>query len=372
MSKGPLKILHVITGLNVGGAESMLASLVKASASQKVVHRVATLLPGGVLVPRIEASETPVECIDATSARHAPGAALRLAALIRAYEPHIVQGWLYHGDLAALVGLTLSGRRSRTRLVWSLRCSDMDLGLYSHKLRAVFRTCVALSSWPDTVVSNSVAGLAAHIARGYRPRSMHTIQNGIDIDRYKPDAAARLQLREQLGIPEQAPVVVHVGRVDPMKDHECFLTAMSALPDVTAIAVGLGTEHLPDRPNLHRLGRRDDVEQVMAAGDFIVSTSAFGEGFSNTVAEGMACGLPAIATDVGDARAIIGDTGTIVPARAPGRIAGAIRNLLGEAKELRVSRSRAARSRIVENFTIERATHDFTALYHKLAGMPAG
>jgi glycosyltransferase involved in cell wall biosynthesis len=245
----------------------------------------------------------------------------RLAKLIADVRPEIVQGWMYHGDLAALVALVLSGRRRQTHLIWSIRCSDMDFARYRVQLRMVVRACAALSGRPDMVTANSAAGLAVHLRLGYRPRRTEVVYNGIDIDRFRPDAAARMAVRSELGIAADVILLAHVARVDPMKDHESFLAAMAQLPDLHALLIGTGTESLPVAANILRLGRRSDVARLLAAADIVVSSSAFGEGFSNALAEGMSCGLPAVATDVGDAGAIVGDTGLIVPKRDPQALA---------------------------------------------------
>src|SRR5262249_35104087 len=160
----------------------------------------------------------------------------------------------------------------------------------------------------------SAAGMESHRALGYRPARSEIVPNGIEVERYKPDAAARANVRRELGIADNAMVLAHVARVDPMKDHAGFLRAMAQLPDVQALLVAAGTEELAATPSVHRLGRRADVPRLLAAADIVVSSSAFGEGFSNAIAEGMACGLPPVATDVGDARIIIGSTGLVVPA----------------------------------------------------------
>src|SRR6266511_532993 len=178
-----------------------------------------------------------------------------------------------------------------------------------------------------------------------RGRRAEVIANGIDVEQFKPDAPARAAVRSELGIPGEAVVLAHVARVDPMKDHETFLAAMAELPDLRALLIGPFMENLPEAPNVARLGPRTDVARLLAGADIVVSSSAFGEGFSNALAEGMACELPAIATDVGDARDIIGDTGVIVPASAPAALTEAIRTLAREGAGARAERGAKARAR---------------------------
>jgi glycosyltransferase involved in cell wall biosynthesis len=298
------------------------------------------------------------------------GGIITLTKLIAEQRPDIVQGWMYHGDLAALVALTMSGRRKTTRLVWSIRCSELDFRQYGAALHLVVKACTLLSSWPDLVIANSAAGLKSHLALGYRPRRAELVANGIDVDENQPDAAARGAVRRELGIPEGAIVLAHVARVDPMKDHATFLAGMARLPEILALMVGAGTENLPAGRNIIRLGGRQDVPRLLAAADFVVSSSRFGEGFSNALAEGMACGLPAIATDVGDARVIVGNTGLIVPPEDPDALAAAIQALAGESPAARAERGRGARGRIVEHFALAGAVRSYAELYASLLPPP--
>jgi glycosyltransferase involved in cell wall biosynthesis len=363
----PRTILYVTTDLFIGGgAEGMLARLLTAEPRLADAIIVVSLLPGESHAERLRQAGITVHQLDFGSARGIASGLVRLARLIARSEPDIVQGWMYHGDLAALVALVLSGRRQRTRLVWGIRCSEVDLRAYGRGLRLVVRACTALSRWPDVVTANSVAGLKSHLRLGYRPRRTEVIANGIEVERFKPDGAARAALRRELGIAADAVVLAHVARVDPMKDHAGLRTALLQLPEVTALLIGRGTEKLPAAPNVHRLGRRDDVERLLAAADIVVSSSAFGEGFANVLAEGMACGLPSVATDVGDARAIVGDSGLIVPPRDPRALAAAIREIAREGAATRSERGARARARIVENFAMNRAVGRFAELYRSL------
>jgi glycosyltransferase involved in cell wall biosynthesis len=220
--------------------------------------------------------------------------------------------------------------------------------------------------WIFRTAANSAAGLKADLAMGYRPRRAEVIANGIDIDEFRPDPAVRQAVRSELGIPADAMVLAHVARVDPMKDHASFLAAMMELPDLFALLVGAGTENLPAAGNVLRLGRRHDVARLFAAADFAISSSSFGEGFSNALAEGMACGLPAIATDVGDATLILGDTGLVVPPENPRALAAAIRTLAQEPAAARADRRIRARARVVDQFAMTHAVRRYDELYASL------
>ena len=128
--------------------------------------------------------------------------------------------------------------------------------------------------------------------------------------------------------------------------------------------------HSAARPDV-RLGRRDDVARIFAAADAVVSSSAFGEGFSNVLAEGMACGLPAISTDVGDARSIVGDSGIIVRARDPCALAAAVRAVARESNAVRMRLAEQARVHIEKHFALSQAVKRYSDLYESLM-RPAG
>jgi glycosyltransferase involved in cell wall biosynthesis len=195
---------------------------------------------------------------------------------------------------------------------------------------------------------------------------MAVIYNGIDTTRFQPNPALRAAQREQLGIPADALVAIHVARVDPMKDHETFLKAMAAVPNVRGILVGAGTEQLEIPANVTALGFRSDIPSLYPLADIVVSSSAFGEGFSNAIAEGMSAGLVPVATDVGDASHIVGDVGRLVPAQAGPALAEAIGTVAQLSQADRVCQGQRARERIIDNFALNRAVDAFSALYQTL------
>jgi glycosyltransferase involved in cell wall biosynthesis len=363
---GPLRVLHVITGLGVGGAESMLASLVGARPPE-LEQEVVSLLSNGFHVPEMRRRGTPVSELDFEDTMKIPMDAWKLVATIRRMKPHVVQGWMYHGNLASLAAVALSGRRRQTQLAWGIRCSDRDTGAERLQLRAVIRASAHLSPHSDALVANSQAGLEYHTKHGYRSRQMLVIHNGIDTHRYPPESALRTLVRDTLGLAPSDLVVAHVARVHPMKDHATLMEVARLLPNVRVLAIGAGTEALDGPPNLRKLGRRDDIPALLAASDVIASSSAYGEGFSNALAEGMAAGLVPVATDVGDAREIIGDSGSIVGPRSPGELADAIAALAALPSEELSRKGAAARARVETHFGLDASIRSFTALYQRLA-----
>ena len=187
MTGRPRKILYVTAGLRGGGAEAMLTRLVTAQPGLADEITLVSLLPAEGHIERLIAGGVRVLELQFDKMGGVAAGLLKLAKLIADSRPDIVQGWMYHGDLAALVALVMSGRRKQTRLVWSIRCSDMDLRHYGRGLRLVVKACTLLSSWPDLVTANSAAGLKSHLALGYRPRRAEVVANGIDVDEFRPD-----------------------------------------------------------------------------------------------------------------------------------------------------------------------------------------
>ena len=305
-------VLHVIPSLNIGGAEMCLAKLAATPREQRPQARIVTLMP--LTESRIEqdlrTAGVPFDSLGAHDGWGMPSAIFKLGNLIRKYRPDCVQGWLYYGDLTATLALMRSGRRKSTRLYWGIRCSDMDFSHYGRQLRWTVKACARLSRSPDAIIANSVAGRTIHEQLGYRTDNFRVIPNGIDTDRFAPDRDARNRLRTDFGLPADAPIVVAAARVDPQKDYDTFLKVVQALPHVTFIAAGTDTEYLAHHPNLVRLGTWDEMPTLFAGADLAICTSAFGEGFPTIIGEAMACGTPVVTTDVGDARTIVGETGT--------------------------------------------------------------
>jgi glycosyltransferase involved in cell wall biosynthesis len=362
-----LRVLHVITGLGIGGAETMLARLIEATPA--IRHVVAPLTDALDLAPRLADAGARVAPVGIRSTATLPSGLSRLVRLIREIRPDLIQSWLYHADLAATVARMLA--RHPAPLLWSIRCADLDLRRYAPTTRWVVRALARLSHLPAAVVSNSEAGLAWHRRLGYRPRRALVIPNGYDTSRFRPDPEAGAALRRRLGWPADAVIVGMVARVDPAKDHAGFLEAIGRGPPVLhAVLIGQGTESLAIPPPLAgrvaALGVRADVAALTAGLD-IACLASFTEGFPNVVAEAMACGVPCVATAVGDAAAILGGTGVLVPPGDPAALAAAFARLAAMPAAERRALGEAARARVIEAYSIAAVAERYAALWHDAA-----
>ncbi|MDA8232969.1 MAG: glycosyltransferase [Magnetospirillum sp.] len=370
---------HLITGLGSGGAERMLTRVAGMSDRNRFRHVVVSLTDEGFFGPVLRTAGIAVHSLGLRRGLPNPATLFRLVALLRREKPDVLMTWLYHADFLGTLAAPLAGVPS---LVWNLRCSDMDLRRYSRQSALVVKALARLSRVPDVVLANSRAGIAAHRALGYTPRRWEMIPNGLDLAEFTPDPDARSGFRQQLGLAPDDVVVGMVGRFDPMKDHATFLGALAAAsrcrPRVRGLLVGRGTEPgeaaldalvgesgLGDR--LMRLGERRDIPKILPAFDVLVSASAFGEGFPNVVAEAMACGVPAVVTDVGDSREVVGDAGFVVPPRSPERLAGALDRVLALPRDSLRALGETARNRAVERFSLAQVVDRYEALFAALS-----
>ena len=371
------KIVHVITGLNTGGAEMMLFKLLAGMDLSRFENIIVSMVKPGAVGQKIRDLGVTVYSLDMVPGRPSPVAAGRLVGMLRRERPDIVQTWLYHADL---LGLLTSVAARRPVVVWNLRASNIEMAHYRRLSGWTRRACALLSGLPRAVIVNSEAGRDFHRRLGYRPREWVLIRNGIETERFIPDPEARSSVRRELCLSDEALLIGLIARFDPMKDHRNFFRAASILhrqlSNVHFLLAGRGvTRENPEirqliddaslLGNLHLLGERHDIPRLTAALD-VATSSSIGEGFSNTIAEAMSCGVPCVATDVGDSAAIVGSTGIVVPPAKPEALAAAWEKLLGYGDEELREMGKAARNRIQESFSLADVTKMYEELYYSL------
>jgi len=370
-------VVHIITGLDQGGAEATLYRLIMACGTP-AYHSVISLTDEGVYGDRLRMLGVKVESLNMPRGSLSISSLFRLYCLLRSWHPSVVQTWMYHADLMGGVIAKMAGVR---KVVWNVRHSNLDPCCNNRGLLKVAKLCAFFSSWvPDHIVCCSEEARRVHMAIGYKKDIIVIIPNGYNLSVFLHDENAGKSLREELGVSDKL-LVGMVARWDPQKDHANLFAAMSKVwntrKDVQLLCVG--SEMTEKNENLLRImrnaggdgktllvGPRDDIPRVMNALDLHVLSSV-GEAFPNCVAEAMACGTPCVVTDVGDAKLIVGDTGWISPPGNPEAFAEKILEALTDLECTdKATRARRCRIRIEENFSLLRMVAAYEQLWESM------
>lgn len=375
-----LRVCFVTTGLTTGGAEMMLLKLATDPPFEPMVISLGTL---GTVGPRIRALGVPVQALG-LGARRIPTALSELRSLIAKFDPHVVQGWMYHGNLAATYAR--GSGATRAPVAWSIRQSLGTLRNEKPMTAAVILAGVPLSHRsPRVITYNSSLSARQHERLGYAPARTRVVPNGFDVSRFRPDPALRAAGRAALGVDSDTLVVGMSARFHPMKDHPNLLAAAARLVGegrrIRFVVAGAGTDgeafsQLVSRANLRGhvaiLGERQDMQAILPAWDVACLASSWGEGFPNAIGEAMACEVPPVVTDVGDSARLVGDAGTVVPPNDSAALAAAIAALHDAGPEARAAIGRRARARIAGEFSLARASTAYLDVYRQMLDTPAG
>ena len=359
MDESGVTAFLLVPSLEQGGTERQATLLALALHDKKLpVHMI--VFRGGVFARDIEAAGIPLTTLGTGGwVSYFPS----LSRLLRKEKPAVIYSFLPHANVVAAIARIVA---PQCRLIWGIRSSDMPLAGYGLKTRAAYLLERFLSFLPHRIIVNSKSGAESCVRKGFPSGAIRVIENGFDTNLFRPDAQARARIRAEFNLQPDEIAIGLPARIDPVKGHATFLKAAEELLKTGAkarfLCVGGGSKTLAgelkamaDRldiaPHVIWTGNRDDMPAILNALD-IATLCSDAEGFPNAVGEAMACGVPCVATDVGDTRSLISDTGFIVPPRDPHALANAWRKLLDAAERRRLGE--AARQRMVEQFSLER------------------
>ena len=358
-----MKILLVITGMTMGGAEKVVADL--ADAFVGAGDEVLLVYLKGPMEVRPRRPEVDKVCLGMDSFRGVLGGAAKFRKLLREFQPDIVHSHMFHATLLARL----------MRLVVPMPCmiSTMHSALDGGRTRPfVYRATDRLTEISTNV---SVEAVDVFVASGaVRDGRMLAIHNGIAVDKFRPSATAREAIRSAYALDEGCKLFVAAGRLGWSKDYPNMFNALVRLPadlpfklliagggqlreELERMVQDLG---LSDR--VHFLGIREDIADLMSAADVFVLSSV-GEGFGLVVAEAMACECVVVATDSGGVREVLGDAGFLVPTQDPEELAKALLKATSLTKAEAIEMGRAARRRVVDTYSFNRAVEKWRELY---------
>ncbi len=372
-----MRVLHIITSLSTGGAERALFNLLSGGLGQASETVVLSLTNDGTFGEQISGLGIRVYTLNMRRGLPSISAFIRLRRVMRDFRPDLIQGWMYHGNLIAVLAGILAERHPA--VVWNVRHSLYSLKNEKWLTRQVICANRFISSKADKIIYNSRVSKTQHQAFGFAADKSVVIPNGFDTEVLRPDPDKRNMMRQVFGIADTETVIGHVARFHPLKNHAGFLqaavTVLQTRPDVTFLIVGRDV-HLNNpaisgivpvnlRHRFRFLGERRDVHDVMQAMDVFCLTSS-SEAFPNVLAEAMSLEKPCMATDVGDCKIILGNVGHIVPVESPQSFAEAILALLAQPVSARNERGSLARRRIEENYTLSSIVMEYDGLYRHL------
>lgn len=358
------KILFFIRSLNAGGAQRQLVVTAKGLAKKGYQVTVLTFYSGGFYSDELNNSKVQFLSLNKKGRWDLLAFVFRLRAVLRQQTPDVIYSFM---GAANILTVTLRPVIPVTRLLWGVRASNVDLENHDRLTRWSYWVECRLSRFADLTIANSQAGLEYAVNHGFPENRITVIPNGIDTDHFRPDQAAGEQMRKVWGIAKDELLIGVVGRIDPMKDHPSFLKAATIVKQQYPLArfVCVGRGDAAYEKTMHKLatglglddvlvwaGLHSDMVSVYNALDIASSSSSYGEGFSNVIAEAMACGVPCVVTDVGDSALIVGNYDLVIEPKSPESLAKAIGKILQGNEEDNITER--SRLRIQENFSLSK------------------
>ncbi|SFV27385.1 glycosyltransferase family 4 protein [Thermoflavifilum thermophilum] len=370
-----MRILHIITGLDDGGSENVLYRLCKSDSLDQ--HYVISLTGSGKYNEMLKQIGVQVYTLQLNSIFTFFFDFIRLTYIIHKLKPDVIQCWMYHANVIGGAVARLLGYKS---VFWSIRNSGKNFCVFHFFTKLTIKIGALFSSFiPYRIITCSLAAIDPHVSIGYERRKFVFIPNGYDITRFQ---VSNVQVKQYKAIYSRGsffPILGMVARLDPSKDHENLIQALFLLKKeniqfkTLLIGNGLSNENhfivnLIDQFHLRGdvilLGPQSDISLWMQVMDIhVLSSSA--EAFPNVLAEAMLSGTPCVATDVGDAKFIVGDTGWVVPPKNPSALAEAIMVAIEEWKDPQKwsLRRESARKRIMDNYTIDKMITSYRRIW---------
>lgn len=353
-----MKILYVITGLGLGGAEKVVADL----ADQMIAlgHDVKIAYLTGEVLVKPDCTDIEIIALHLNSAKHFLLASKKYQKLIKRFRPDVVHSHMVHANIFARLNRALCP-------VPKLICTAHSSNEGSKVRMLAYRITKHLT---DINTNVSQEATQAMINKGaFTKSNIVTVYNGIDLNKFKNNPKNISQEPNTLNI-------IAVGRFTDAKDYPNLINAFAILKKnnnraIKLTIVGDGElrsqiESLIKELNLDKditlLGRRSDIPELLSQADIFVLASKH-EGLPTVVIEAMACECYVVATDCGGSAEILGNTGRLVPIQDSQALAGALQNAINLSKEDRADNNKKARARVEELFSLETSVKKWIALY---------
>lgn len=370
-----MKVFHIINGLGIGGAEKFLLRLSdELSDSFGVEQMIISLQPEKVNGLNLENKNVRIVYLNVRTNLQFLLSARIIRRLVTEFNPDVVQTWLYKSDMLSFF---LKFLKIEAPVIWNIRCSNAPL---SPQTRMLVKLCALLSKFvPTTIIMCGSKAKAVHIKYGYVLKKMVVINNG-----YRFASVCKLRSADvPLSLDERQcllPVLIGAaGRFDKAKGYDILLHAFEKViaKGRNAKLIIVGSNCTYDNPwlskHIEQLGLRDRVELHGEVGDMseffkrldIFCLSSISEGFPNVLCEAMGFGIPVVTTDAGEAEAIVGNTGFIVPIANETLLSNALLKMVDLPKDQRQDLGNRGALKVRRKFDIAKIGEEYFETYQR-------
>ena len=370
------KIVHLINGLDSGGAETVLVRLVMNDNHNE--HIVISLKDEGFYGDYLKKNNIKVEYLGLNRMRNVLlGIGLpKLLYFLRKHQCYAIMTWMPHSCLLGGIAAKILGIK---KIIWNFRGASENLKDNTRMHRIVLRLCRGLQNFipkKTVVCANYVNDILKDY--GFETSNFEVIYNGYDTSLYSRNLKSRKSIRADFSIPDNLPLIGMIARWHPQKNHDLLIESLKIVSSkglkFKCLLMGDGIETEKVRSVIKKSGISDKlilknetsrIPDIMSSLDIHVLSSKFGEGFPNVLAEAMSCEVPCIATDIGDSKLIIGNTGWISKNDCLLEMSQSIEEALlaWKNKDEWSKRSLEARERVIFNFDLSRMVKNYQKLF---------
>ena len=369
-----MKIVHIISGLKIGGAEQALLRLIIGSNKLEFNHIVISLSGEGELCQLFINANIDLRIINFK--KKPVSSFFVLIKIIAQTKPDIVQTWLYHADLIGGITAKIAGVK---HIIWGIRTTDLKKGSYSTALVRKINAWLSFSL-PSKIVCVAESAKARHVKLGYCESKMLIIPNGFDLDKLHKYIIDSAQLRLKHGIKQNEIVIGSMGRFSQIKGQDVFVKAAKIVaennPNVRFLMVGRELQE-SNKPLMKWITNTGFVDRFVLLGERLDVNICFGamnifclhsrsEGFPNVLGEAMAMGLPCVATDVGDAKILGGELVKIVEPDNPEVLALALMQMLNFQSKKLNELGKLSNKRIFHMYSLSTMQLAYQGLYNNI------
>jgi glycosyltransferase involved in cell wall biosynthesis len=374
MDRGRVRVVHVISGLGVGGAERLVLLAARYHDRKRYPLSVVSLMSGGELAPEVRETGVPVLELGQERGRLTPAGFRSLLSAVKGFGPELVQGHMFHSNILTRLCRFLSPGSG-------LVLNTIHIGREAAWRRLLYGATAPLVNGTVTFSPEAARVFTTRDAMG---RPVRHIPYGIEVENGPTEESATMT--SLLGRDLPGPVWIAVGRLSREKGFPDLIEAFSKLGTgsggPTLLIVGEGEE----RGSLERmirergigekvrlLGQRMDVPLLLLASDYFVLSSR-GEGNPLVLLEAMRAGLPVVATRVGmvPTMAVDGETAILIEPRRPDLLTEAMDRLMKSGSKAR-DMGRAGRKRLERYYDFRSMQREMEKFYDELTGRaPSG